>query len=225
MDSILSEKEAKEQIAQNNTKFEPNKFIVALLGKADNEIYLQYNDKFVKTFSTENKCDPKNIDEFNNFLSTYITKSLKEEKTLILIIAGHGCNSKDNYKMMFDEYGEKFIIETGKITEGIKDLRKRFPKFKCVGLIQACYSNYFDISCFDASITLGNGVSRWNLLLKSLLDSINKEQFTLGDIFLNLTYHLKVASSWQIMGQDNSGLDLKNAKINNNYSFIQNLSE
>ena len=223
MDSILSKKEAKEQIAKINTKCETDKFIVALLGKANPEIYLQYYDKWEKTFSTENKCDPKNINEFNNFFLKYIKKSLKEEKTLILIIAGHGCNSKDNYKIMFDEHGEKFRIETDKITEGIKDLRKRCPKFKCVGLIQACYSNYFDISCFDASITLGNGLSRWNLLLKSLLDSIDKEQFTLGDIFINLTKHLEAASAWMLMGEDD--LDLKNAKINNNYSFIQNLSE
>ena len=121
MDSILSKKEAKEQIAKINTKCETDKFIVALLGKANPEIYLQYYDKWEKTFSTENKCDPKNINEFNNFFSKYIRKSLKEEKTLILIIAGHGCNSKDNYKIMFDEHGEKFRIKTDKITEGIKD--------------------------------------------------------------------------------------------------------
>jgi hypothetical protein len=221
--NFLTKKEAQEQIANITTNQKPDEFIVALLGKYTRAIYSQYPNAVEKTFSTENKCDPKNIDEYNNFLSKCFIKSLKEEKTLILIIAGHGCNSKDNYRIMFDEHGTKFSIKTDEITEAINNLRKQHPQFKCVGLIQACYSNYFDISCFDASITLGNGTSRWDLLVKSLLDSIKAEKFTLGDIYKKLSYHLEVINAFNT-GDENEK-DLKNTIINNNYTFIQNLSK
>ena len=83
----------------------------------------------------------------------------------------------------------------------------------------------FDTTCFDASITLGNGVSRWDLLVKSLIDSINnKENFTLGDVFINLTHHLKASSAFAPANKKNIP-DLKNCKINGDYKFIKKSSE
>jgi hypothetical protein len=224
---FLTKEEAQNKIEKITTDHKTDEFIVVLLGKYTKGIYLQYDMTEVKNiFSNENMCDPKNIDEFNNFLSKFIQKSLKEDKTLLLIFAGHGSNSKDNYKLMFDEHGTRFDIETKKITEAIKDLRDDYPKFKCVGLIQACYSNFFDISCFDASITLGNGISRWNLLVQALLDSIKKEKFTLGDIYKNLSDHLSIMSAFGPIGDENENdRDFKNIEINGNYTFIQSFSK
>ena len=218
---FLTKEEAQNKIEKITTDNKTDEFIVVLLGKYTKGIYLQYDMTEVKNiFSNENMCDPKNIDEFNDFLSKFIQKSLKEDKTLLLIFAGHGSNSKDNYKLMFDEYDTQFNIETKKITEAIKDLRNDYPKFKCVGLIQACYSNFFDISCFDASITLGSGTSRWDLLVKALLDSIKKKEFKLSDIYKNLSIHLSIASTFIGIGEENDA-DFKNIEINGDYTFIQ----
>ena len=47
----------------------------------------------------------------------------------------------------------------------------------------------------------------------------NKNKFTLGDIYKNLTQQLKLASCWSIAEEESP--DLKNCKINGNCKFIK----
>jgi len=141
-----------------------------------------------------------------------VERSVREKKTMLLVVACHGNDSKDNYTLKFGGDAEIQALSSA-ISSGVHVVRKAYPSFKCVGLIEACYANYFDVTCFDASITVGNGISRPNILQDPLLQCMLEEEFTLGNIFVKMTEKFPYL---QLFDND---ADFKSCKINGNYRF------
>ena len=165
-------------------------------------------------------CEPGNTQELISFLSDNFNKAYNEKKIVVLLIACHGSNNKDNYSMQFE--GTKYDFSAKWLSNLIKEYKKDILSdsdipFQCVGLIQACYSDYFDITCFDASIKLGVGVSKWGVLLKPLLQIDRQKNFTLGSLLYRVSDALQFFLCWN----DGAGKtrDLKNCTLTNNVRF------
>ncbi|MAD23048.1 MAG: hypothetical protein CMO44_02605 [Verrucomicrobiales bacterium] len=164
----------------------------------------------------DNTCDPQSNEEIVAFFTACVKWCVEKDKTMLLVLACHGSNSKENYKLQF-EGDAKLVVPSSAISEGVRSARKKYPSFKCVGLIEACYANYFDVSCFDASITGGNGISRPNVLQDPLLQCMQEEEFTLGDIFVKMSEKFALLQLFDC-GDDNVA-NFTSAKINGNYRF------
>jgi len=211
LSNFMSKEEAEKQISDCAGEAQP--FLVCLLGGKTGWCN---HDKF------EESCDPQSVEEGTIFFNRCLNRCLIERKTMLLVVACHGSDQKENYELQFGGESE-LVMEARMISESVHLARKMVAEldatFKCVGLIEACYANYFDVTCFDASITAGEGINRPNVLQDPLLQCMQKKEFTLGQIFTKMSEKFAILSCFDC-GDDNKA-DFKTCKINGNYRFKQ----
>lgn len=125
-----------------------------------------------------------------NFIAIMAEQTVNSKSIAILIINGHG-----NDKLTHITF-PKYRIETTKITNHLLQLNTCFEDFRCVLLVETCFSGFFNQSGCDALITSTDRlhVSRGHLLImgfNELLENKGGDAFTPNDIYKIVNYDSK----------------------------------
>jgi len=137
-----------------------NNSVIFIIGnKNQSSIKCQYPSLFRSIRGCHNPQEYKDkpFEIRKLLLQIFLNKIVKENsegKIAVLIICGHGCNSKDGLKISFAHDNQdktSLVIDSKIISEEIHKMNK--DGFKCCGLIETCYSGKFDTSCFLSCIT------------------------------------------------------------------------
>ena len=219
LSSFMSKDEAEQQVTPVDGEAQP--FLPCVLGEVTMGFSAMLSAKQHREALAvfENVCDPQSEKEIKKFFKDCVERSVREEKTMLLVVACHGNNSKDKYTLEFGG-DAKLLVRASAISAGVRFAREIYPSFKCVGLIEACYANYFDVSCFDASITVGEGKNRGGVVVHPLVRCmLHNEEFTLGDIFKKMTEQFAIFSMFDLSDVNDGETDFTSAKINGNYRF------
>ena len=127
------------------------------------------------------------------FIAIIGEQTVKSKSIAILIINGHG-----NDKLTHITF-PKYRIKTSKITDHLLQLNMCFEDFRCVLLVETCFSGFFNQSGCDALITSTDRlhISRGHLLIRGLNELLEKkgvDAFTPNDIYKIVNYDSKDSS-------------------------------
>ena len=124
--------------------------------------------KVLEKFPDYDYCNPENLEEIFSVLQKMVEMSVASQAVAILYIYGHGNNEED---ILFTF--PKLKIKAKHIYDYLAQSKKNYPSFKCVVLVETCFSGYFaklgEELCCEALITSTDDkhVSRNNLLLSA----------------------------------------------------------
>ena len=146
-----------------------------------------FHQKILKRFEDLDYCNPENEGGIKDVIQKMYEKSVAAQAVAILIINGHGNNDED---ILFTF--PKLKIKGKYIYNCLKQSKLIDPSFKCVVLMETCFSGNFaklgKSLCCDTLITSTDGlhVSRNNLLIGAFNEVLqDSEYFTPNKIFSN----------------------------------------
>lgn len=185
------------------------------------EINTFFCPNICKKFPDIRYISPKTELDVYQFISNMATESIQAKIIPILLITGHGTQGLTHFSF------PKLKIKSTIISDFLKHIKSIDSNFRCVVLVNTCFSGGFDHTCAEAIITSTDHLhaSRGELL-PSAFDEVlsNSDIFNFRDIYTISHYDKKMdcsklSQTIQIrLAWDFGSNDQPNVKVSECYS-------
>ena len=211
MDIIFMAKSRKEVKKESNTQ-------LYIIGEEINSFFCP---NICKKFPDKRYISPETEVDVYQFISDMATESIQAKIIPILLINGHGTQGLTHFSF------PKLKIQSTIISDFLKHIKSIDSNFRCVVLVNTCFSGGFDNTCAEGIITSTDHLhaSRGNLLPSALNEVLsNSDIFNFRDIYTishydektdysELSQTIKIRLAWNFGSNEN-----QNVKVSECYS-------